>query len=120
MPALSPTAALDFSTRYFWRITGRRIDVAGDECWLNSPTNDLGAVGDEWLSTFARAGRVRAQSADDGLLPSMSALDGPDFDSARIDPLVCDFYEHTAAWRMEAWSQWNALFALGGELISRV
>lgn len=120
MPTLTPTAALDLSTRYFWRIAGRRIDVAGRECWLDSPTNELGAVGDEWLTTFERAGRVRAQSAEDGLLSSMSALDGPDFDSARVDSQVRGFYEHTAAWRMEVWSQWNALFAPGGELISRV
>jgi hypothetical protein len=64
---------------------GRRIDVAAAEGWLDSPTNDLGAVGDEWLATFERAGRVRAQSPEDGLLSTMSALDGPDFDSARID-----------------------------------
>jgi hypothetical protein len=100
MPALTPTSVLDLSTRYFWRITGRRIDVAGAERWLDSPTNDLGAIGDEWLTAYERASRLRAQSAGDGLLSSMSALDGPDFDSARIDRQVCDFYEQRrGGWR---------------------
>ena len=46
-------------------------------------------------------------------------LDGPGFDSARLRPEVRDFYEHTSAWRMEVWTQWNPLFQPGGEVISR-
>ena len=45
-----------------------------------------------------------------GLLPSMAALDGPGFDSARLRPEVRDFYEHTAAWQMEVWSGWSPVF----------
>jgi hypothetical protein len=33
---------------------------------------------------------------------------------------VRDFYEQTASWQMEVWSQWNTLFAPGGELIARL
>jgi hypothetical protein len=50
----------------------------------------------------------------------MSALDGPDFRSGDVDPAVRDFYEHTASWRMEVWSQWNVLFAPADELIARL
>jgi hypothetical protein len=51
---------------------------------------------------------------------TMSALGGPDFTAADVDPAVRDFYEHTASWRMEVWSQWNAFFAPGGEVIARL
>jgi hypothetical protein len=114
------TRTLDLSTRYFWRLVGRRVDVAGTENWLDSPTNDIEARGDDWLDVLDDAGRVRGANADDGLLESLSALDGPDFSSADVDDRVRDFYEHTASWRMEVWSGWNALFAPGGELIARM
>ena len=63
---------------------------------------------------------MRAPLADDGLLPDFSALDGPGFTSANVDDRVRDFYERTASWQMEVWSQWNTLFAPGGELIARL
>jgi hypothetical protein len=112
--------ALDLSTRYFWRIVGRPIDVTGAQSWLNSPSNSRGGIGDQWLHALEAAGRVRPPCPDDGLLDTMTALDGPHFDSARVDPQVRQFYEHTASWRMEVWSQWSGFFAPGGELIARL
>lgn len=50
----------------------------------------------------------------------MSVLDGARFRAADLDPAVRSFYEHTASWRMEVWTQWSALFQPGGELISRL
>lgn len=114
------TRMLDLSTRYVWRLAGRHVDVAGTEGWLDSPTNDIEARGDDWLDALDEAGRVRPPGGGDGLLESLSALDGPDFSSADVDDRVRDFYEHTASWRMEVWSGWNALFAPGGEVVARV
>ncbi len=114
------TRALDLSTRYFWRVVGRRIDIRGDHRWLASPTNALEARGDAWLEGLESAGRVRPPLVDDGLLADFSALDGPQFASADVDDRVRDFYERTASWQMEVWSGWNALFAPGGELIARL
>lgn len=110
---------LDLSSRWFWRIVGRVVDPTGDESWLDSPSNARGRVGDNWLDAFEAAGRLRPASPEDGLLESMAMLDGPEFVSAQVDPLVRHFYEHTASWRMEVWSQWNAVFAPAGELIAR-
>jgi hypothetical protein len=114
------TRTLDLSTRYFWRVTGRQIDVNADERWLDSPANDIEARGDDWLDALDVAGRVRAPAADHGLLARFSALDGPEFSSDRVDEKVRDFYEQTASWRMDVWSQWNTLFAPGGEVIARL
>jgi len=114
------TRTLDLSTRYFWRLIGRQVDVAGTDDWLDSPTNAIEARGDAWLDALDRAGRVRAPNSGDGLLPSLSALDGPEFSATQVDDRVRDFYEHTASWRMEVWSGWSTLFAPGGELIARV
>lgn len=114
------TSSLDLSTRYLWRTVGRRIDVAGEHHWLDSPHTARGEVGDDWLTSLEGTGRVRSPDAHDGLVESMADLDGPDFAASRLDARIRDFYEHTASWRMEVWSQWNALFAPGGELVARV
>lgn len=104
----------------FWRVVGRQIDINGDGRWLASPSNTVDARGDDWLDVLESAGRVRKPQAHDGLLAEFSALDGPQFESAKVDDRVRDFYEQTAAWQMEVWSQWNTLFAPGGELIARL
>ncbi len=40
-----------------------------------------------------------------GLLPSFAALRSESFDPAGLHPLVRDFYEHTAEFGMDVWSQ---------------
>ncbi|MGO4441972.1 hypothetical protein AB4Z42_01305 [Mycobacterium sp. 2YAF39] len=77
------TRTLDLSTRYFWRVVGRPVDIAGVEGWLDSPTNAIEARGDDWLDVLDEAGRVRASNPNDGLLPAFSALEGPDFSPGR-------------------------------------
>lgn len=114
------TSSLDLSTRYFWRTVGRRVDIIGEHRWLDSPHTARGGVGDDWLTEFERNEQVRPPDPRDGLVESMADLDGPQFTASRLDPRIRDFYEHTASWRMEVWSQWNALFAPGGELFARV
>src|ERR1700757_4830567 len=103
------TSALDLSTRYFWRIVGRSVDLSVTDSWLDSPSNARGGIGDDWLNSYEAAGLVRAASSGDGLLDSMTTLDGPEFAAAKVDPQVRDFYERTASWGMEVWSQWNGV-----------
>jgi hypothetical protein len=111
---------LDLGTRAWWRLVGRRVDLAGAEHWLDAPTCGPGPVGASWLAAeVARiGGSLREDVAGGGLLSSLSVLDGPGFRSAEVDEAVRHFYEPTASWRMEVWAQWSALFQPGGELIS--
>lgn len=84
--------------------------------------SDGAVVGDAWLAAWVDrvGGRLSAADTDAGLLASMAGLDGPGFSAADVDPLVRDFYEHTAGWRMEAWAGWSPAFWPGGELVSRL
>ena len=41
-------SGLDLSTRYFWRVVGRPIDIDAEHARLDSPSNTRGAIGDEW------------------------------------------------------------------------
>ncbi|MBO3751047.1 hypothetical protein J5X84_33665 [Streptosporangiaceae bacterium NEAU-GS5] len=114
--------ALDLGSRAWWRLIGRRIDLDGDQRWLNAPTCGPGPIGASWLAAEAErnGGTVRENVADGGLLPSMAVLDGSRFRAANLDHTIRDFYEHTTSWQMEVWTQWSALFQPGGELLSRL
>lgn len=119
MSSLMPR--LDKVTRLFWRSVGRPVDLTGEHAWLDAPMHAGPVIGDGWLVDAAATlgGRVRDSDQDAGLLADMAALDGPGFRAADLRSEVRDFYEHTARWRMEVWTQWTPAFQPGGELVSR-
>jgi hypothetical protein len=114
-------SVVDRSTREFWRVTGRSVDLAGDEGWLAAPMHRESIVADGWLSDAALAigGSVRRGIPGAGLLSDFSELDGPSFQSSDVDRRIRDFYEHTSDWRMEVWTQWNPLLQPAGQLVAR-
>jgi hypothetical protein len=77
---------------------------------------------DGWLEAEAmrHGGVLDPDDPSAGLLPSMALLDGTGFDAERLRPEIRDFYEHTAAWRMEVWTGWSPLFWPAGELVARL
>lgn len=113
---------LDLGSRKFWQLAGRRVDLAGRERWLDAPVSRSPQVSPEWLEAEAarHGGSLGADDPRAGLLTSMSALDGPGFDAGLLHPDVRDFYEHTAAWRMEVWTGWSPALWPAGELVSRL
>lgn len=113
---------LDRTTRIFWRLVGRRVDLAGAQRWLDAPMNETSLVAEGWLpATAAARGATLAEGvAGAGLITDLGQLDGPDFRAADVSPQIRDFYEHTSRWRMEVWTQWTPVFQPAGELVSRV
>jgi hypothetical protein len=120
VPDLS--SALDLGSRKLWRLTGRPVDLAGEESWLDAPMSRSAKVTDEWLAAEAarHGGEPAPDEPDAGLLPSMALLDGPGFDARHVRPEIRDFYEHTACWEMEVWTGWSPLFWPAGEAVSRL
>lgn len=115
-------AAVDRSTRQWWKCFGRPVELDGAHAWLRAPVSvdSDGSVLDRWIQ--AEAARIGGRiTADDGvgLLPDIDVLASPGFDPTALHPGVRDFYQHTAGWRMEAWVQWSPLFALGGWFVTR-
>lgn len=115
-------ARLDLATREFWRVVGRPVDLAGSEQWLDAPCGGAATIGAEWFESAATAlgGCVDRDAADAGLVADLTVLDGPDFSAASLHPLVREFYEHSARFRLEAWSQWSPFFAPGGMVVTQV
>ncbi len=112
---------LDRVTRTFWRV---RV----------APSTSPGGSSGSTLrcTTVRRSGtpgyrRQRPRTADACASRRRAPVSWPTCRSwmgrtsrrANLRPEVRDFYEHTSDWRMEVWTQWNALFQPGGELISR-
>jgi hypothetical protein len=88
---------------------GRRVDQ-GSVPWLDGPTGPP-RIGTEFhRAVAADAGFTVRTGRDLGLLPDCAALDGDGFDSRRLHPAVRDFYEHTARYHLDVWSEWSPLF----------
>lgn len=113
-------AAIDWATQQWVKATGRRIHV--DEMpWLDGPVGAVDVISDSWLVAHAaRIGARAEKGSDGGLVADMAALDSSDFTAAALHPDIRDFYEHTARWRLDVWSQWSPLMRPGGVVLSAV
>jgi hypothetical protein len=59
-----------------------------------------------------------ADAQETGIVASLDALAGPGFDSARVDPLVREFYEHTTRFALDIIPRWR-LWVRPGYLLYR-
>jgi hypothetical protein len=86
------------------RIFGRvvRESAAG---WLSGPIGG-DYIGDRPYDEVAARENLEVvrRSSSGGLLPDLGVLDGPGFRAGQLRPEVRHFYEHTAAYRMDVWS----------------
>ncbi len=117
-PALDG-ALLDQFTQRWVIATGRPVEFAGAERWLDGPIGAPGGVGEDWIDQHAAAAGASLQQGDpQGLLPDFSTLAGPGFEVDALAPAIVDFYEHTSAWSVDVWSRWSRWAEPGGRLIN--
>ncbi|MCI0485194.1 MAG: hypothetical protein L0229_01070 [Blastocatellia bacterium] len=91
--------------RAWVRLTGKKL-AKRDAPWLDCPMGPPGRIGSEFYEYLARRENLTLkQTPDFGLLPCFEALSGSEFDSGRVRTEIRDFYEHTALYRLEAWSE---------------
>jgi hypothetical protein len=91
--------------RQWIRLTGRRIDRR-DAQWLDCPMGPPERIGAEFYGYLAARENLQIRMAPDaGLIPDFDALKGDGFDPAKVCPEIRDFYEHTARYRLDAWSE---------------
>src|SRR3989442_13520104 len=111
-------APIDRITQAWVRATGRTVDV-NEHAWLDVPVGDPTRVADEWLPREAE--RLHAEEHEGGgLLDSFDRLRSDGFDPSQLTPAVVEFYEHTADWQLDAWSQWCPAALPVGWLLSSV
>jgi hypothetical protein len=98
-------AAAAAGIRQWARLIGKRV-AKRDAPWLDCPMGPPGRIGAEFYNYLAEREGLQVRPAPDaGLLPDFDALRGAGFDPASVRPEVRDFYEHTACYRLEAWSE---------------
>jgi hypothetical protein len=94
-------------------------DAQVDLLAANVPASDLpfvvpyearaAYVGTDYVRDLAGVlgGRYVADAPDVGIVESLDTLAGPDFDPAGVDPLVREFYEHTARFSLDIVPEWR-------------
>ena len=77
-------------------------------------------VGTGYVQELAKVmgGTYVEDAADVGIVASLDRLRGPDFDPARVDPRVREFYEHTTRFTLDIVPEWR-LWVRPGYLLYR-
>ena len=112
-------ALLDRATQRWVIATGRPVDLAGPDRWLDGPIGAPNGVGEDWIDQYAsRQGASLRDDHPQGLLPTFAALAGPGFDVRAVSPTIVDLYENTSTWSMDVWSRWARWAEPGGRLLN--
>jgi len=90
--------------RGLMRIFGRVVRESSVP-WLSGPIGS-DYIGDRPYEEVAARENLELvrRSSSGGLIPNAGVLDGPGFRIDQLRPEVRHFYEHTAAYRMDVWS----------------
>ena len=105
--AFSATVGLLLQLCIEWlvRLAGRRVQRK-DAPWLNCVLGKPGVIGTGVYQKIAEDQALDlSMPSDAGLIPDFGVLRGPSFDPVAIDPRIQHFYEHTALYHLEVWSE---------------
>jgi len=96
---------LQVSIEWLVRLTGRKIRKS-EAPWLDCVLGKPGVIGTGVYQRIAEEKKLElGQPPDAGLIPNFDNLRGPSFDPERVDPRIRHFYEHTALYKLEVWSE---------------
>jgi hypothetical protein len=100
----------DWVTQQWVRATGSRVLLA-EYSWLDGPIGNTRVIGKGFFQAYAQEHDLEiVQDANCGLLNNFSALAGDSNNLDGVSSAVHDFYEHTSAYDLDAWSEWHGLF----------
>ena len=110
----------DWVTQRWVRLTGRRLRLP-DHPWIQGPMGEPDGIGSEFYERLARENLLEVEhDAVAGLMPNFQILAAPAFDPATVRPEITRFYERTAQYRLDAWSQWHGFFRPFGWLLALI
>lgn len=91
---------------HLWiRITGKRVR-RGDAPWLVASLGEQGRIGAGIYERIAQAEGLQIRMPSDaGLIPDFKLYLGRSFNSDVVHPQVRHFYEHTAEYHLDVWSE---------------
>jgi hypothetical protein len=98
-------ALLELGIEWMVRTTGRRIPRS-DAPWLKCFLGEPGLIGTGIYQRIADQEQLKLRMPPTaGLIPDFEALRGSTFDPGAVDSRVRHFYEHTAEYHLEVWSE---------------
>jgi hypothetical protein len=110
---------IDRITQRWVQFTGRSVDIAGEHRWLDGPTAEPAGIGSDYFREFARMHSFQiGQGA--GLLDEFAVLRSESFDPKAVSGAVVDFYQRTADYTLDAWSEWCSAFRPFGSLLALI
>jgi hypothetical protein len=74
-------------------------------------------VGSVFFDEFAHGNGLVSRPGT-GLIRDLVALTGPDFSAEEVAPEVRSFYEQTASYELDAWSEWCGFFRPFGHVLA--
>ena len=106
----------DYVTQLWVRATGRRVSIA-NASWLDGPVGRTALIGSEFFLEFAREHSLELNPGL-GLIPDMGGLESRVCHIQRLSSGVVDFYQNTANYGIEAWSEWCGFFRPFGHALA--
>jgi len=95
---------LRFSINRLVRFTGQRVERK-DAPWLECPMGKSGKIGTGVYQKIAKEQGLELSTPPDAGLEDFETLRGPSFNPDAVDPRIRHFYEHTALYHLEVWSE---------------
>jgi len=109
---------VDRVTQRWVQFTGKEVDFAKDT-WLQGPIGEPHCIGTDYFHELARKQFLQVRPGT-GLLDDFDRLKALDFDPSAVTIEVSDFYEKTAYYEMDAWSEWCCVFRPFGTLLALI
>jgi hypothetical protein len=108
----------DWVTQRWVQLTGESVSLS-DCPWLEGPVGDVGLIGSAFFRRLAERKNLDfvANGPGRGLIDDFSRLSGPACRTDDVDVRVIAFYENTADFEFDIWSEWCGAFRpFGGAL----
>ena len=91
--------------RLWVRLFGKTVRT-DNAAWLKGPVGPDGVIADEPYKLVAEKENLTIENDPDGaLVHDFDLLNGPGFDVSQCDPNVRHFYEHSAKYQFDVWSE---------------
>lgn len=108
----------DWVTQRWVQLTGESVSLS-DCPWLEGPVGDVGLIGSAFFRRLAERKNLDfvANGPGRGLIDDFTRLSGPACRPDDVDVRVIAFYENTADFEFDIWSEWCGAFRpFGGAL----
>ncbi|MBZ0280136.1 MAG: hypothetical protein K8L97_05315 [Anaerolineae bacterium] len=107
----------DWVTQQWVCLTGRLVDLEHDS-WLDGPIGKTRGIGKHYFGELAQEQGLELLSSNPhtGLIQNFASLTPTN--SNNIQTGVRQFYENTADYDLDAWSQWSGVFRPFGGLLA--